>query len=123
MAASPMATATRSVFERLAIDSIPWEPYRDREGREQDGVQQKTVFMVGGGKGYTGLFRLQPGAELPVHVHRTFEHHAWVVEGGCVAGDHYLRAGSYEYVPAGAEHGIDRAGPEGCTLFCLMLRA
>jgi quercetin dioxygenase-like cupin family protein len=122
MISTPASTAARTTLNRLTIEEIPWEPYRDRDGIAQDGVFQKIVFELPGAKGYAGLFKLEASAELLTHVHRTFEHHAWIVSGGCVAGEHYLREGSYEYVPPGANHGIDRAGPDGCTLFYLFLR-
>lgn len=122
MSPTSISIAAPTTVNHLAIEEIPWEPYRDFKGAEYLGVFHKTVFELPGAKGYAGLVKLEASAELPAHVHRTFEHHAWIVAGGCVAGDRYLREGSYEYVPAGASHGIDRAGPEGCTLFYLFVR-
>ena len=123
MSAVPTTATARTILERLAIDEKPWIAYKSPAGHEEIGVFHKAVFDLPGARGYVGLFKLEPGAELPTHVHRSFEHHALILEGGCVAGDRYLRAGSYEYVPPGVEHGIERTGPEGCTLFYVMLRS
>ncbi|MGZ4103916.1 MAG: cupin domain-containing protein [Actinomycetota bacterium] len=109
-------------IDRLAVSEMPWEPYRDRRGHEQLGVHHKLLWDEKG-KGYAGLLKFDPAAELERHTHRFSEHYVWVVEGGCVIGEHFLQAGSFSHVPAGVEHGVDRAGPEGCTLFYLYLRA
>lgn len=110
------------VIDKLTVSDIPWEPYRDRRGREQTGVRHKLLWDERG-KGYAGLLQFEPAAELEPHTHRFSEHYVWVVEGGCVIGDHYLQAGSFSHVPAGVQHGVDRAGPDGCTIFYLYLRA
>ena len=110
------------IVDRLAIIETAWHPFRDRRGRTQLGVHQKVIWDEQG-TGYAGLLRLDPGAEIEPHAHRFSVHHMWIVSGGCVIGEDYVQTGSYVYVPAGLDHGIGRAGPDGCTIFYLYLRA
>lgn len=70
---------------------------------------------------YAGLMKLEPGARIPRHTHRFAVHHVWVDLGSCQIGDRTLGPGGYAYVPVGIEHGIDEAGPGGCTLLYLYL--
>ncbi len=72
---------------------------------------------------YAGVLRMEPEAAMAPHTHRYAVHHVWVAEGRCSILGRRLPAGSYAFVPAGVEHGIDEVGPGGCTLFYLYLRA
>jgi quercetin dioxygenase-like cupin family protein len=74
-------------------------------------------------RSYAGVLHLNPGAAVGVHAHRYAVHHVWVTEGDCLIEGRRLGPGSYVFVPAGTDHGIEKAGPDGCTLFYLYLRA
>lgn len=113
----------RVTLDRPAVDRLSWEPFRDRRGAELRGVFLKLLWSDPRGNGYAGLLRLEPGAIMGKHVHRLSVHHIWVIEGSCHVDRDYLSEGSYSYVPVATEHGIDKAGPAGCTLFYLYLRA
>ena len=98
------------------VRRLPWKHLNDLPG-----VEVKTLWRDPEGKSYSGLMKLGPGASLPRHSHHDAVHHVWVDLGSCRIGDRTLGPGGYAYVPAGIEHGIDRAGPGGCTLLYMYL--
>jgi len=98
--------------EELA--SRPWQPFHGFRG-----VVHKPLWDGGVNAWGPGLLRLEPGATVPSHSHRRSAHHIWILEGRCWIRGKRLDAGSYCYVPAGVEHAIHEAGPDGCTMFYL----
>lgn len=109
------------VTEELLLSSedvrrVPWEHLN-----HMPGVHVKTLWADPAGGSYAGLMKLEAGASIPRHTHHRGIHHVWVDLGSCRVGDRTLGPGGYAYVPAGVEHGIDRAGPGGCTLLYLYL--
>jgi hypothetical protein len=71
------------------------------------------------GKSVAGLLHLDPDARVLPHMHLRAVHHLWVVSGSCTIDGRMLDAGSYGFVPAGREHGIEQVGRAGCLLFYL----
>lgn len=110
-------TKTREiVLDRERVDSLPWQPFG-----KAPGVTQRTLWHDAAGRAFACIMHLEPGATVPQHTHRASTHHVWVVSGTCEVEGCSLTAGSYLFVPAMIDHGIHRAGPSGCTLFCLYL--
>ncbi len=67
----------------------------------------------------TQLFRWQPGAELPLHVHVDIEQ-TWVIEGRLVDDEGECTAGNFVWRPKGSRH-VARA-PDGALLIGFFLR-
>ncbi len=105
-------------LSKAEIDARPWRQVRDWEG-----VEDKVLWEDPRTRSYAGLMRLAPGAKVPSHVHRYAVHHVLVLEGSYTVGGREMGPGSYSFVPAGVEHGVEEAGSRGCTLFYLYLRA
>lgn len=113
-----MSTA---ILEELAITSteineLPWRPLNGFLG-----VQFKTMWRDATGSSYAGLMKMLPGARVPPHRHRFASHHAWVESGSCRVNGRTFGPGAYLHVPVGVEHGIEEAGPGGCTILYLYL--
>ena len=106
------------ILDAREVGKRPWEPFG-----ENDNVRYRSFWLDTGTGSYAGLLRLAPGATVASHTHHCAVHHVWVVEGECMMGGRSLGRGSYAFVPANADHGIELAGLEGCTLFYLYLRA
>jgi quercetin dioxygenase-like cupin family protein len=105
------------LLDTCEVASLPWRPFAGEEG-----VRDRVLWQDPDGASYAGLLDLEPGASVAPHLHRGAVHHLWVVSGHCEIGGRTLGAGSYVFVPGGAEHAIQRAGPTGCVLFYLYLR-
>lgn len=60
---------------------------------------------------------LDSGAEVPMHVHPSDDHHAYVLEGRCRVADRVLGPGSYVHIPAGTPHDIHGEYPFGTKVF------
>lgn len=110
------ATSNAMVLTSTEIDELPWEHFHGVLG-----VRFKTLWRDPAGSSYSGLMKMQSGARIPPHTHRFAFHHVWVESGSCRVGAHTFGPGAYLHVPRGVEHGIDEAGPGGCTLWYLYL--
>ena len=86
------------------------------------GVYLKTLWGDARDGSYAGLMKLLPGASVLPHTHRSASHHVWVESGSARIGDRTFGPESYIHVPEGVEHGIEEAGPGGCTLLYLYLK-
>jgi len=93
-----------------AVEELPWKPLGDSQG-----VSHKVLWRSG--DVVLGLFRLEPGAVNPSHVHQGAHHHFLITQGTARIVDRDLDAGSYAYIPPGVAHEVAAVGDEGCTLF------
>lgn len=94
------------------VGVLPWEPLRG-----MGDVRHKVLWRSG--DSVAGLLRVEPGANEVGHTHATAHHHAWVLSGSAQVAGIPVEEGSYVHVPAGVQHAITDAGPDGCTLFYL----
>jgi quercetin dioxygenase-like cupin family protein len=114
-------TPTPTTSEELLLDSRdvatrPWQQFADTTG-----LYHRVLWRDPTRRSYAGLLHMDPGTSLPPHIHHHAAHHLWVVSGECTISGRRLDSGSYVSVPAGVQHGIDRAGRAGCLLFYLYL--
>ncbi len=107
---TPATQGKIRVLDATAVEALEWRPLRGQPDAKHKVLWQSGQMVV-------GLLRLDPGAGEPGHAHPDADHHVWVVQGTARIGGHLLASGSYVYVPAGTDHEISEAGPEGCTLF------
>jgi quercetin dioxygenase-like cupin family protein len=108
------------VLSSTDVEAKPWRPFAD-----QPGVRDKVLWEDPSSGSYAGIMELAPRARVRPHVHHAGVHHLYVVCGSCElsVSERVLGPNAYGFVPAGALHGIDEAGPEGCTIFFLTLAA
>ncbi len=92
------------------VDDLPWKPLGDSQG-----VTHKVLWRSG--DVVLGLFRLEPGAVEPSHVHQGAHHHFLVTSGTARIVDRELDAGSYAYIPPGVAHEVAAVGDEPVTIF------
>jgi mannose-6-phosphate isomerase-like protein (cupin superfamily) len=104
------------VLDQHQTVAVNWAQFRDSEG-----VQGKLFWEDFRTHSAAGLMHLNPGASVSPHSHRRNVHHLWIVSGSCRLDGKDVGAGSYQFVPAGVEHGIEAAGRRGCTIFYLYL--
>jgi quercetin dioxygenase-like cupin family protein len=97
------------------IDALTWHPL---EGF--DGAVYKLLWQSG--KSVAGVMHIPAGSEVGIHEHRYSHHHMWVLDGEAEMMGRPIRAGTYLHIPTGVDHGFDRVGAEGCTVFYLYLR-
>ena len=105
-------TEVEQTLDWVEIEDMDWSPLAGSEG-----VSTKTLWRDPAGISSAGLMRIEPDAILATHTHRFAVHHLLIIEGTLRVGQRWLRAGGYAYVPAGAPHGVDEVGPNGCVLF------
>ena len=80
------------------------------------GVEQWQVpIVVGAGQDVLWFrSRMQPGAKVPEHAHKTGLLRI-VIEGSVKVGDVELKPGDWMFVPAGKTYSLE-AGPDGCIV-------
>jgi hypothetical protein len=105
---SSQRTVARGV-ELVEPDQMSWEPLQ-----KNSGVWVKTLRRDHRSGVYTSLLRLEPGAQLARHRHRTTGE-MFIVEGAALIGDVEARAGYYCYAIAGAVH-EPILSKEGCVM-------
>lgn len=116
-----MLQTTTSTQGTVALDPrevamLPWRPFAGISG-----ARDRALWRDPAGKSFAGLLHLDPDARVLPHIHLRAVHHLWVVSGSCTVDGRTLDAGSYGFVPAGREHGIEQVGRAGCLLFYLYL--
>jgi quercetin dioxygenase-like cupin family protein len=113
-----MTTATLKAPELVLpaqeITARPWHAFDHRPG-----VRERTLWQDPATGSSAGLLHLDPDGRIAPHAHPDAAHHLWVVAGEATVAGKTVPQGSYVMVPAGVEHGIERAGRAGCTLFYL----
>ncbi|MCV2353066.1 cupin domain-containing protein [Paucibacter sp. B2R-40] len=91
---------------RVVADAQGWQPLRQ-------GVEIKPLHMVG--ERISMLVRFQPGATVPAHPHELGEE-CLMLEGDLFLSDVLLRAGEFQFAPAGTGHeGL--LSDVGCLLY------
>jgi len=97
----------RPDLKSVIVDSnaLPWKPTR------HPGVSFKLLYEDKASGLFTGLFRWEPGAELPYHEHVEVEQ-TFILEGSLVDHEGEVLAGGYAARPAGSRH-VARS-PNGC---------
>jgi anti-sigma factor ChrR (cupin superfamily) len=92
---------------------------RAEEGGWEDtavpGVRLRVLSTDAAADRYTALVRMLPGATYPAHRHGGPEE-CFVLKGDLRHGSQVMRAGDYEWAPAGSDH-----GPQATTDGCLLL--
>ncbi len=110
-------TARELLLGGRDVAMLPWRAFAGRAG-----LRDRVLWQDPEGKSYAGLLHMDGGTSVPPHVHGHAVHHLWLVSGSCTINGRILDDGSYVFVPAGLEHGIQQAGRAGCVLFYLYLR-
>ncbi len=111
--------ALQGAFEDLAsryvkCDEIPWQPMP-----QCTGVQMKVLLQDPETGLFTGLFKLEPGAIVPDHIHLDVEQ-TYVLEGSFGDGDGMAQAGDFIWRPAGNRH--EAYSPDGCLILGFFLK-
>ncbi len=97
----------RELFTLRALEG-PWEE------TSVDGVSVRRLFVDRAGNRMTALFRMEPGASYPQHVHAGPEE-CYVLEGDLRVGELVLHAGDYQRAAQGSRHGV-QSTQGGCLL-------
>ncbi len=66
-------------------------------------IEKKILYFDQQTRRETSLWRLQPGAEFPSHIHTGVEE-CTVLEGDVTFGSHLLRKGDFHMATSGSEH-------------------
>ena len=111
----PLATDSM-VIAAEGIAELPWVP-NDWGGLARVLWQDRCSSSV------AGVLALGPSESHNRHTHTDVTHHVWILSGSLRIGDDVYGRGSYACIPAGTAHGPERAGPEGCELFYVLVPA
>ena len=97
----------------IDVAALEWTPTRF------PGISSK-VLMRDDSRGLlTALFKFEPGAVLPDHVHEDIEQ-TFMLEGSLQDGEGIARAGEFVWRPAGSRH--DARSPDGGIALSVFLR-
>ena len=117
MALETPALADRNLPELASryvkTDEIPWEPMT-----QCTGVEMKVLVRDQDTGLFTGLFKLEPGAVIPDHVHNEIEQ-TYILEGEFEDDDGVAGAGDFIWRPAGSRH--EARSPNGCLILGFFL--
>ena len=102
--------ATRSHY--VDVVGMKWE------ATKFPGIEMKVLYTDASGLS-TILFRLAPGAEVPLHEHTALEQ-TYMIEGRLVDHEGECTPGNFVWRPAGSRH-IARA-PEGAILLSMFMK-
>ncbi len=97
----------------LKPDAMPWQP------TEFPGIEMKLLCRDEARGMSTILFRMAPGAEVPLHEHTDIEQ-TWVLEGALEDDEGRCGPGDFVWRPAGNTH-VARA-PEGALFISVFLK-
>jgi anti-sigma factor ChrR (cupin superfamily) len=86
-----------------------WQPFHP-------GVEIRWLYREGDHGSSAALIRFQPGAVVPMHEHRGFEH-IYILSGSQSDGNGYLQAGSLMVHRPGTQHSI--VSEEGCLALAI----
>ena len=94
------------------VVNMKWEPTKF------PGIEMKVLYSDGSGLS-TILFKMAPGAEVPLHEHTAIEQ-TYVLEGRFVDDEGEATPGNFVWRPAGNTH-VARA-PEGALVLGIFLK-
>jgi anti-sigma factor ChrR (cupin superfamily) len=94
---------------QLAEDQGGWQPFHP-------GVEIHWLYREGDQGSSAALIRFQPGASVPLHEHRGFEH-IYILRGSQSDGPGSSKAGSLMVHRPGTRHSI--ASEEGCLVLAI----
>lgn len=97
----------------VAAAAMPWEP------TEFPGIEMKILHAEPAGGLATILFKMAPGAVVPLHEHTALEQ-TYMLEGRLVDAEGEARAGDFVWRPGGNVH-VARA-PEGAVFLSFFLK-
>jgi anti-sigma factor ChrR (cupin superfamily) len=97
----------------LRPNAMPWQP------TEFPGIEMKLLCRDEARGMSTILFRMAPGAEVPLHEHTDIEQ-TWVLEGALEDDEGRCGPGEFVWRPAGNTH-VARA-PEGALFISVFLK-
>jgi quercetin dioxygenase-like cupin family protein len=103
--------ATRSHY--IDVVGMKWE------GTKFPGIEMKVLYTDPASGLSTILFRLEPGAEVPLHQHTALEQ-TYMIEGRLVDHEGECTPGNFVWRPAGSRH-IAKA-PEGAILLSMFMK-
>jgi anti-sigma factor ChrR (cupin superfamily) len=92
--------------------NMPWEKTKF------PGIEIKVLFTDGNGV-TTALFKLQPGAVVPLHEHTALEQ-TYVIEGSLEDHEGKCGPGQFVWRPAGNQH--EAVAPNGAVLLGFFLK-
>ena len=84
---------------------LTWEPFRS-------GIEAAWLYRSGPEGPAAAVLRYQPGAAAPLHQHRGWEEHIFVLSGRQVDQHASYPAGSFIANPPGSRHSV--TCPDGC---------
>ena len=89
------------------VQQLAWQPTRF------PGITMKILWQDDQGDAFTGLFRCEAGAELPLHRHTDVEQ-TYVLEGSLVDEAGSCTTGNFVWREPGSVHAAH--SPDGCLL-------
>jgi hypothetical protein len=114
--------ALDAIFRHVDDDDLPWQEVKRQ--RNADGTTssvREKWFAFRGDPPYLSLLgRYDPGMIVRRHGHRSPQV-VYVIDGSIWCGDRLCSAGTHIELPEGAAFGPFRAGPDGVTMFEVML--
>ena len=117
-----MTSSPEPVFRHLEDPTVPWQEVKRQ--RNADGTTSSVWekwFAFNPEPQYLSLYgRYDPGMIVRRHGHHS-PHVVFVLEGSIWCGDRLCPAGTHIELPHGAAFGPFRAGPNGVTMFEVML--
>jgi len=110
------------IFRHLDDPEVPWqEVKRQRNADGSTSSVWETWFAFRSDPPYLSLLgRYDPGMIVRRHGHRSPQV-VYVIDGSIWCGDRLCEAGTHIELPEGAAFGPFRAGPDGVTMFEVML--
>jgi hypothetical protein len=120
--ADPRIPGKEPVFRHLEDPDVPWQKVRRQRNKDgsESAVWEKWLAFSPDPQ-YLSLYaRYDPGMIVRRHGHYS-PHVVFVIEGEISFGDRLCPAGTHVELPFGAVFGPARAGPDGATLFEVML--
>ena len=97
----------------IDVNSMPWQ------STEFEGIEMKLLYKDEAAGRSTILFRMAPGAVVPLHMHTEVEQ-TLMLEGSLVDDQGACTAGNFVWRPAGNTH--EARAPEGAVFLSVFLK-